>query len=230
MTAVAELNYWAELLEQQHRSRYSVHVDERTHIYTVRHPECPDGERFDSVTQILNLERMLPNYSGVDPQVMIDARWRGTNVHAACEMLDTPGGLDWDSLDETELGYVQGWENFRRDTSFDPIPEFIETPLANLQYRFTGRPDRIGYLRDGSLAVVDLKTGDIEPYAALQMAGYGFLVDPSQVFQRFAVRLKPNGKAKVVSFPVEEYSTDVGIFLSAVTCVAWRKEFLKGRR
>lgn len=211
-----------------HDAACQIDLDEATHIYTVRHPGAPAGEQFDSLTWCLGETRMNPLPTQVDPAVIEAAGWRGTNVHLGTELLDTPGGLDWSSLSAEEVPYVQAYDTFKDECGFQPV--VVERKFASLTYKVACRVDRVGQLRDGDLAVADIKTGEVKPATALQLAGCGWMVDPTRVFHRFAVRLKSNGDPKIVEFPVEEYSRDVSIFLSAVAVTQWRYHHLKGLR
>ena len=218
--ATAEVD-WGAILASH--SGYECVLDEATHQYTV------NGDPFDSVTQILGYEGMLPDFSAANAEDVEHAAFRGTNIHLAAEFLDT-GGLNWDSLTDEEVPFVQCWDTFKYDTGFQPHPDFIERCFASLSYRVAGRIDRAGLLRDDSPGVVDLKSGDIKPYTRIQLAGYGWLIDPTRIWQRFAVRLRANGKPQVEEYPVEGYVADVGVFLSAVCCTHWRFQHLGHKR
>lgn len=75
------------------------------------------------------------------------ARWRGSNIHTAC-MFDDRGTLDEESDDGREAlapiqGYIDAWRLFKQQFCLNSDP-----------------------------IIIDLKSGVVQPWAALQMAGY----------------------------------------------------------
>lgn len=200
--------------------QYQIELDEATHTYYVT-TATYRRRQFDSVTSILAVMGMSLGFESVDREVLARAQFRGTRVHGACQFLDEPDGLDWSCLEAHEVPYVEAWQTFKDDTGFKPFE--IERQLANLAYEVAGTTDRIGELRDGSLAVVDLKTGEVDDAAALQTALYGFMYDPETIFHRFAVRLRPDGRPLVEEFKFDLYAYDVQVALSTVCAFKWRK-------
>jgi hypothetical protein len=209
-----------------HAAAYEIDLDEATHVYTVRHAGAPGGEAFQSVTSFLQECGLYPSFAGADPADVEAARFRGSNVHLATELLDTAGGLDWSSLTDDEVPFVQAYDTFREEIGFQPV--MIERAFASLPYRVAGKTDRLGLLRDGEPCVADVKTGDIAACTALQLAAYGWLADPRHVWRRFAVRLKPTGVPLVKEFPIEEYARDVSVFLSTISVTQWRHLYVPG--
>jgi hypothetical protein len=76
----------------------SIQFDAEAHSYTV------DGDRYDSVTQILR-ELSARVYRFVDAGVMAEAAWLGQAVHKVIE-LDILGALDEGELDPRLLPYL----------------------------------------------------------------------------------------------------------------------------
>jgi hypothetical protein len=192
-----------------------IDFDDPTHTYTV------NGEWWPHVTQILADQKCSPSFEFVPVAALEAARDRGQDIHLACQLLDEDD-LDWGSLPGDQVPYVQGWDQFKEDTGFHV--ELIESLVACQSYRYVGRLDRKGLLRDGSHAIVDLKSGLPQAAASLQMAAYGYALDPTQVFHRFVVRLQPNGKPVVKEAPVDTYIRDVNVFLAATSVFNWRLE------
>ena len=157
----------------------------------------------------------------------IDTRWfdeyyatRGTYVHKACELLDR------DELEEAELDpilapYVSAWQNFKNESMFKVIE--METRLVSTTYQFTGKPDRIGVL-NGFPVIIDIKSGAIQAWTALQLAGYEIL--KGSPHKRMGVQLTDEGTYKITEFKDRQ---DRGIFLSALACYQWKQNNLKGR-
>lgn len=187
----------------------TIHLDPSTHVYTV------DGSIYPSVTQILQ------------DQGFIDATWfteyareRGKLVHRITHWHDT-GELDPGSVDPALEGYLEGWRRFIRESGFDP--QIIERPLASHTYRFAGTPDRIGVL-NGELAILDIKSGAVQAWTGLQLAGYEVLY--GQRTARAGVQLTEDGKYKLISFTDR---SDRAIFLAALSCWWWKEANAKRR-
>jgi len=68
--------------------------DAATHTYTA------GGVRVPSVTQVLKLLPLGPDFSRVDPDVLERKRQLGNLVHDACAILDEGDDLDWGALGE----------------------------------------------------------------------------------------------------------------------------------
>lgn len=121
-----------------------VEFTEEGHIYIL------DGVILPSVTGILKAEgfvddRFFDEYS----------RERGSIVHLATHY-DDLGELDEGSLDPVIVPYVEAWRRFKRESGFVVCQS--EIPMANLTYRFAGKPDAVGSFPSGNLkrAAVEL--------------------------------------------------------------------------
>lgn len=144
------------------------------------------------------------------------ARDRGTAVHKCTHYLDE-GDLDWSTVKDEWVGFVMGWEKFKRDWNFKP--RLIELPLYDPLYGFAGTMDREGLILDNSPAIVEIKTGEVPHWAAEQTAGQEVLLnawDRKPVRRRrFCVGLKADGTYRP---PVEfKNPRDRNTFLAAVT-------------
>lgn len=167
-----------------------------------------------SVTQVLDVCGLIPRY----PERKIYLA-RGLAVHKATELYDR-GRLA--RLDERLEGWITGWKKFRRDTGFEPT--LIEHRVASLQYLYCGTTDRVGLL-NGDLTVLDIKSGAVAAYAALQTAGYKRGLDETEGLhakRRVAVQLTEQGTYKVTEY--HDHSTDERLWLSAVALYRWREE------
>lgn len=141
-------------------------------------------------------------------------RDRGSYVHKARHLYDMDE-LDEESLDPVLVPYLEAWKKFRRDSGFVPVESEIR--LYSEMYQFTGKPDVVGLL-NGSPAIVDCKSGTIEPWVALQLAGYEILKGTPH--KRIAVRLKPDGNYSVKEFTNRQHRQ---IFLAALAIHNWKK-------
>lgn len=140
--------------------------DDATHTYSI------DGVVVPSVTEITRFLHIDTVSAYADKG---GGRWqrdraadRGTRVHAYCADYDY--GVLPDAIAPDCAKYVQAYIDFLRDYR---IKEWaaVEVPLGYDGY--AGTLDRLGYI-DGTLTLVDLKTGAHINKAALaaQLSGY----------------------------------------------------------
>lgn len=130
--------------------------------------------RFDEASHTYWLgDKPLPGITGIIRACRYsDARWytdeartRGSHVHLAIRYLNK-GTLDWSSVLDAYLGYVLAYQRFARDwqlrlTSF-------EEPMFHPDLLYAGTPDLVGTVFGGVPAIVELKTGPVLPWVALQ--------------------------------------------------------------
>jgi hypothetical protein len=179
------------------------------------HQYLLNGVPLPSVTQILS------DLGFIDKSWFTDyGRTRGKFVHLACE-LDDRNELEEESLDSTLLPYLTAWRAFKRDTGF--IVSATEKPVVNTIYNFAGTLDRIGTLNSCD-AVIDIKSGAVSPWTALQLAAYE--IAENRRLKRFAVQLLETGKYKLHSYANPQ---DRQIFLAAVSCWHWINNNKKGK-
>ena len=178
--------------------------DPDTHIY------MRSGCVLPSVTQILSEGGIIDTSWFTEA-----AAWRSSVVHKCCQ-LDDEDDLDEASVPEEAKGYLDSWRLFKSQVPVHFVS--IEQPMASELY--AGTLDR-----DAEWAVLDLKTGAIQSWVALQLAAYTELIDPSGIrsLRRFAVRLGKDGKYIVKEFPLRERRSDLAIFRSALSIYNWRK-------
>lgn len=175
------------------------------HVYTIDGKEC----LFPSVTEVLSKTGF------------IDSRWfteyarqRGTFVHDIVSWYLLKE-LDADSVDPALQGYFDAWVAFEKDTGFTCFE--TEHPKININYGYVGKPDLMGTMGK-HFCVIDVKTGQIMPWTALQLAGYEMLYDMPK--KRFALHLKENGKYSLKEFTDRK---DKNIFLAALSCYHWQQ-------
>ena len=188
-----------------------VEFDPEKHLYTV------DGEPFPSVTQVLLSEGF------VDTQWFTDyGRERGSLAHLCIHYEDT-GELDEATVDPALAPYLAAYRRFKRESGF--VVSSSEVPLANPVYRFAGTPDKFGTFRDAECALLDVKTGAMPPWAAIQTAAYELL--KGSPYKRFGLQLKADGSYKLHPFKDRQ---DKQIFLSTLAVYQWKNNNLKGRK
>lgn len=176
------------------------------HTYTLGNVILP------GITSVLKECGLTPEYYGDNTE----ARTRGSRVHAFTHYLDE-SDLDWAQVKDEEMGYVLAYERWKKQTGFMPV--LIEKPMYHAIFLFAGTPDRVGRLPDGTKAIVELKTGQIQPAAALQTAAQEMLVNDGR-HMRVAVQLNADGTFKMQIF--KDYR-DASMFLSALAIYQWRQ-------
>lgn len=158
-----------------------------------------DGVRVPSVTEILKLAGLGPDFGMVDPHVLETARRRGELVHNITELIDL-GHLDpAGPFDEELEGYVRAYLAFKDNAGFKV--DFVEKTFVNERYRYAGMIDRVGRcmkLRRKGRRTVDIKcVAQVGPPTRLQVAGYAEGVD-ADIWS--SLQLFPNGKYKHLEY------------------------------
>jgi expansin (peptidoglycan-binding protein) len=102
-----------------------------------------------------------------------------------------------------------------------------EERIVNERLGITGTPDRVVEWPGVGYAVIDIKSGSLSDWTAIQLAAYKLLLtdavkddDWPRVLKRFAVNLPGDG-----TYKVKEYKdrADEGIFLAALSIHNWKK-------
>ncbi len=186
--------------------------DDPTHSYRL-------GERsLRSVTGELNGAGLYTEYARGEVALA-----RGRAVHLACRFLDE-GDLDWATVPDDQVGYVRAWDDAKKVLRMEFTA--IEVPVYNVKAGLAGTPDRVGKVRArwrSRRAIVDLKSGEVQPVAALQTAGYAYLVDRRAWFNRYAVALRADGSFRIVEYGHESYLSDLQDFFAALRVAEWRR-------
>jgi hypothetical protein len=175
-----------------------------------------NGVKFPSTTQILSSENFINADWFTDW-----SRDKGRLVHLVCHLDDT-NELDESTVDTLLQPYLDAYRAFKRDTGF--IVESSEIPLVSEAYCFAGTPDKVGKL-NSSNALIDLKSGAVEPWAALQLSFYEILTNHPH--KRFALQLTAEGKYKLIPFVGRQ---DRNLCLSILSIYFWKKNNLKERK
>lgn len=129
-----------------------------------------------------------------------EAAERGTNVHLACEYLDSEDGLDLSSVVPEQQGYVEAWQEWEKKYE----PQWIEMESRRENGFISGQPDRIGIVHT-EYAIVDIKSGAKTWKDPLQIGGYFWLVQHVYDIQAgYIVYVKANGTYHVVRLDKKE--------------------------
>lgn len=171
------------------------------HVYRYR------GEIVPGNTEVLRAFGLIPEQAS---QVYLG---RGTAAHRATQLADERD-LNWARLDPGLIGYVEGWLKLKSH-GFEPT--LIEVPLFNKTWRFATTLDRAGYWR-GDPAIMEIKTGEIEPYVGLQTAAQALCLDIE--VRRFAVHLPGDGTFDLIEC---KDKLDRGAFLGLLAAYNWRR-------
>lgn len=179
--------------------------DEERHIYTI------DGRYVPGVTKLLEVGGYI---NKEDYRRYPNAAIRGKAIHLACELLDA-GELDWTSITDEGLPYVMAYELFLKESGFVAEKEWTERRMFNTTLLYGGTMDRRGkFPMASNRAIIDLKTGSVSDWAALQTAGYETLMpEEDGPFDRYALRLSDDGRYKLVPF---KKRSDKRLFLTLV--------------
>lgn len=180
-----------------------------------KHEYRLDGVRLPSVTECLKAGGLIESDWYTEA-----ARVRGKAVHAACHYHDEKD-LNESMLDERILPYLSAWRKFLKESGFKIT--IIEKSYAHFCFQYAGTPDRIGYLND-KLTVLDIKTGAIQPWAALQTAAYAELYMEQDghagiELERCALRLSDDGTYSLKMF--KDFG-DFPMFANALAIYKWR--------
>lgn len=191
---------------------YVLQFNEQEHIYTV------DGVLRPSVTQALKDVGLIDGQWYTD-----EARLRGKAVHAACQFLDEED-LNWDTVLPEYRGYVQAWENFKRETGFqigrDPDGHLLsEYRLYHPGFGYCGTLDRQGAIGTSDY-ILDIKTGEPEEWHAYQLAGYSQFFRNALARKRLTVHLKATGRYTTREYPLDRFASDWQVFSASV--VIWQ--------
>lgn len=175
-------------------------------------------------------ERILPGITGilkacgyVDPTYYTeDARNRGSHVHLAIKFLNK-GTLDWSTVIDRYMGYVVAYEKFVREWNLKVT--LFEVPLYHPDLLFAGTPDLVGTCLDNVPCIVELKTGPVMRWTALQTAAQALLIraweEQPVSRRRWGVTLNADGTyAKPKEF--REFERDEVVFRTLNSTVQYR--------
>lgn len=111
---------------------------------------------------------------------------RGSAIHAALEFYDQDD-LDAGGMDERIAPYLDQWIAFKRDSACHI--KGVEVQIDNETHRYSGRVDRLVVINNEP-GVLDIKTGQPQPWHALQTAAYA---EGDYKLARWTLYLRPDG-------------------------------------
>ena len=157
----------------------------------------------------------------------------GTHVHKLTEMNDDE--IIWaDDLDGRERGCIEAYERFKKEFEHEIIhtEKIIYHPL----YLYAGKLDRIISRKVGrgtDRLVLEIKTGQPHPAAALQLSAYVEAYNSMQetdpkVSESAALYLKDDGNYKLIIN--KDHESSFSLFLSCLQIVRWKDKHRIGKR
>ena len=122
-----------------------------------------------AILQAMEPEAIVAHVSGAANRSRDAAASRGTIVHALAETLLAGGDVE---VPDELVDYADPFLRWVEEWEVEPIAS--EAVIANRKWWYAGTLDLIVRLRGGTVAVVDIKTGQsgIWPDACLQVAAY----------------------------------------------------------
>lgn len=199
---------------------YDIQLD-ANHKYTV------DGRSAPGVNEILKAAGI--GYSAesdegyeIPEEIRDAARERGTLIHQCCHYL-AEGDLDWDSVPDEAIPYVECYEDFVQQEGFVCIEseKFVYSPDGD----YCGTFDQRGMISWDEW-IIDLKTSTVglKPWHALQLAAYSHAISPGKPLRRGVLEFKPNGKRKRYRLREIEsdFEWDLSVFMAARRIMTWR--------
>jgi hypothetical protein len=172
-----------------------------------------------SITQMMSMVGIY-DFSMVKPDVLENARRRGTNVHKWCEEFDVHGFVDETWIADDEMGYFQAWLKFRKE--WNPVITKVENrmlrPIAGVLVG--GTPDVEGFIGANPFVIERKACSAKHPGWAIQTALQEMLITGKPRvghIGRMSVQLKPNGNYTAIPY---EDSSDGDVALAIVQKVA----------
>jgi RecB family exonuclease len=187
--------------------------DEAAHRYYL------DGTPVPNVTRVLEAAG-LTNYHFLGA-LREEHLARGRAVHEATHR-DDNHDLAEESVSAEILGFVEAWRRFRRDFGF--VPRLVEHKVYNPQFKYAGRIDRVGSVRDGGEFIVDIKTGVAPAAVAIQLSAYSACLPRPRTRLRRCVELHADATYKVIPYQMSDYQRDFNEFLAALETYKAKEE------
>lgn len=202
-----------------------IEMDEN-HVYRI------DGDVVPGVTEILKAGgygNPAETEGGfvISDEVIENSRDRGIIIHEAVSLLVT-NQLDWDSVDDECLPYVQAFADWMESTGFYAVSS--ESLFFEDEYQYCGTRDLVGYIGE-DLVIPDIKTGSagLKPWHKYQLAAYAYPLSErgTKWPRRIMLHLKKDGKCKPHEFSTKKAPWDMEVFLACRTL--WLARELEAR-
>lgn len=193
----------------------------RARMYTV------DGQKYPSVTEILNcirkpfLEQWRGRLGNLEcDRISREAAEMGTRVHRVCEAINS-GGTD------AAIGELEPFHRSYTSWFVANVERVVgaEKLLVSRGHRYAGTADLIAVLKDGSTAIVDLKTGGIVAAEfGLQLEAYRRALleqDGIEATRRIVIQMPRKEPGALLVHEYDDHQADWRAFLAA-SVIWWR--------
>jgi len=187
----------------------SIEFNEKLHEYRV------GGILTPSVSQILKANGLMESFRHSETALN-----NGTAIHRALELHDL-GKLDEGSLDPRLKKCLNLWENFKKEIGVSIVLEAEKRVSFGVLY--AGTIDRVLKLRNGKRMVLDFKSGNPQPWAALQTAGYALAYDLEghKDYERCCAKIHWD-MDRVIYKPYTDHA-DFNVFMAMATVYHYKK-------
>jgi hypothetical protein len=182
------------------------HFDPIAHIYAL------DGVQIPSLTGILKAEGYIDTTFYTE-----DGAENGSRRHYIFHLDDIDDLLE-DSIDESDIPYLEAWRQFKRDVGFQLIES--ETPTFQPVYGYGCTPDKRAMV-NGKLSIVEVKTGKLMPWTAIQAAGQALCF--TEYHERIGVAVSATGY-KIHPFRDRH---DKDVWLACLTGYKWKQNNIR---
>lgn len=148
-----------------------------------------------------------------------DSAARGTAIHQAIHDMDEGRLSNIDDCDADLRPYVRAYRLFCAWAQ--PTWCYIEHPVHDAVLGYAGRLDRAGTFGvNGMTCVLDVKTGGVQSWAALQLAAYRRCLPAPHTWNRLVLQLKADG-----TYALHQYTDrhDEKTFLAALHLALWKR-------
>lgn len=146
----------------------------------------------------------------------------GKSVHRGVHLMDMQN-IRKSSIHERIAPRLAAWSKFLKVTGFKVLR--TEVMLYHPVYRYGTRIDKDGVFPDGTPGLVEIKTGEPEDWAGLQLGAQEKALDAWPIFRvrrprkRVVVQLMPNGDYRQTPYNDKR---EGDIFLGMVSDFYWR--------
>lgn len=168
-----------------------------------------------SVSQILKANWLMENFRHSETALN-----NGTAIHRALELHDL-GKLDESSLDPRLKKCIELWDKFKKEIGVSVVLAAEEKVHFGVLY--AGTIDRVLSLRNGHKMILDFKSGNPQPWAALQTAGYALAYDleKHKEYERCCAKIHWD-MDRIIYKPYSDHS-DFNTFMAMATVYHYKK-------
>ena len=168
-----------------------------------------------SVSQILQSNGLMDNFRHSERALN-----NGVAIHRALELYDL-GKLDERSLDPRLKKCLTLWDNFKKSINVRHIL-WVEKRV-NFGVLYAGTIDRVLALKNGHKMILDFKSGNPQPWAGLQTAGYAMAEDTAHYkgYERCCAKVHWD-MDRIIYKPYTD-KTDFNTFMAMATVYHYKK-------